>query len=192
MISTLFLAGLVLIAVSPLAAKLRRRPPDGRSAATDRLLWRAASLVSGLALCSILYGSWYAKRALDAADARAGGLRPGDAFEHAELLRSAGDTLVIWLDPRCAACEASAQFYLYNMMLYAQAKGLGCCLWGGGKMLLNRSREVRERLGMQKGEHILGIVVLGYAAVEFANKVEGKTLPIRWNGQPGRGPERVI
>jgi nitroreductase/NAD-dependent dihydropyrimidine dehydrogenase PreA subunit len=91
-----------------------------------------------------------------------------------------------------AHSEASAQFYLYNMMLYAQAKGLGCCLWGGGKMLLNRSREVRERLGMQKGEHILGIVVLGYAAVEFANKVEGKTLPIRWNGQPGRGPERVI
>jgi NAD-dependent dihydropyrimidine dehydrogenase PreA subunit/nitroreductase len=91
-----------------------------------------------------------------------------------------------------AHSEASAQFYLYNMMLYAQASGLGCCLWGGGKMLLNRNKEARERLGMKRGEHILGIVVLGYPAVEFANKVEGKTLPIRWNGQPGRGSEQAI
>jgi NAD-dependent dihydropyrimidine dehydrogenase PreA subunit/nitroreductase len=84
-----------------------------------------------------------------------------------------------------AHSEASAQYYLYNMMLYAQTKGLGCCLWGGGKMLLNRSKETRKRLGMQRGEHILGIVVLGYPAVQFANKVEGKTLPIRWNGDAG-------
>jgi NAD-dependent dihydropyrimidine dehydrogenase PreA subunit/nitroreductase len=81
-----------------------------------------------------------------------------------------------------AHSEASAQYCLYNMMLYAQAKGLGCCLWGGGKLLLNRNRAARERLGMQRGEHILGIVVLGHPAVEFANKVEGKHLPIRWNG----------
>jgi nitroreductase/NAD-dependent dihydropyrimidine dehydrogenase PreA subunit len=82
-----------------------------------------------------------------------------------------------------AHSEASAQYYLYNMMLYAQAKGLGCCLWGGGKLLLNRSKTVRERLGMQRSEHILGIIVLGYPGVQFANKVEGKTLPVRWNGE---------
>jgi len=87
-----------------------------------------------------------------------------------------------------AHSEASAQYYLYNMMLYAQAKGLGCCLWGGGKLLLNRSRAARERLGMRKGEHILGIVVLGYPGVQFANKVEGKTLPVRWNSEPGTRP----
>jgi NAD-dependent dihydropyrimidine dehydrogenase PreA subunit/nitroreductase len=91
-----------------------------------------------------------------------------------------------------AHSEASAQFYLYNMMLYAQASGLGCCLWGGGKMLLDRSRAARESLGMQREEHILGIVVLGYPAVQFANKVEGKTLPIRWNGQPGQGAEQAM
>ena len=79
-----------------------------------------------------------------------------------------------------AHSEASAQYYLYNMMLYAQAKGLGSCLWGGGKLLLDRSKVARERLGMQRGEHILGIVVLGYPGVHFANKVKGKTLPIRW------------
>ena len=69
------------------------------------------------------------------------------------------------------------------MVIIDADKCIGCC-----KLLLDRNEEVRERLGMQSGEHILGIVVLGYPAVQFANKVEGKTLPIRWNGQPGRGP----
>jgi NAD-dependent dihydropyrimidine dehydrogenase PreA subunit/nitroreductase len=90
-----------------------------------------------------------------------------------------------------AHSEASAQFYLYNMMLYAQASGLGCCLWGGGKMLLDRSRAARESLGMQRGEHILGIVVMGYPAVQFANKVEGKTLPIRWNSLADPGARQA-
>jgi NAD-dependent dihydropyrimidine dehydrogenase PreA subunit/nitroreductase len=82
-----------------------------------------------------------------------------------------------------AHSEASAQYYLYNMILYAQAKGLGCCLWGGGKLLLDRSKVARQRLGLRRGEHILGIVVLGYPGVQFANKVEGKSLPIRWAGE---------
>jgi nitroreductase/NAD-dependent dihydropyrimidine dehydrogenase PreA subunit len=84
-----------------------------------------------------------------------------------------------------AHSEASAQYSLYSMMLYAQAKGLGCCLWGGGKLLLDRNKLARERLGMQRGEHILGIVVLGIPAVQFVNKVGGKKLPIRWNGESG-------
>jgi NAD-dependent dihydropyrimidine dehydrogenase PreA subunit/nitroreductase len=87
-----------------------------------------------------------------------------------------------------AHSEASAQYYLYNMMLYAQARGLGCCLWGGGKLLLDRSKAARERLGMQRREHILGIVVLGHPAVQFANKVEGKTLPVRWISEAGTRP----
>jgi NAD-dependent dihydropyrimidine dehydrogenase PreA subunit/nitroreductase len=82
-----------------------------------------------------------------------------------------------------AHSEASAQYYLYNMMLYAQTKGLGCCLWGGGKLLLDRNKIARERLGMRRGEHILGIVILGHPGVEFVNKVEGKILPIRWVGE---------
>jgi nitroreductase len=84
-----------------------------------------------------------------------------------------------------AHSEASAQYALYNMMLIAQARGIGSCLWGGGKLLLDRSRAAREHLGMQSREHILGIVVLGYPGVQFANKVEGKSLPIRWIGKYG-------
>ena len=32
-------------------------------------------------------------------------------------------------------------------------------------------------------EHILAMVELGYPAVRFRNKVEGKTLSIAWNGR---------
>jgi NAD-dependent dihydropyrimidine dehydrogenase PreA subunit/nitroreductase len=83
-------------------------------------------------------------------------------------------------DKWIAHSEASAQYALYNVMLYAQTKGIGSCLWGGGKLFLDRSRPAREHLGLSPREHILGIVVLGYRAVQFVNKVEGKALPIQW------------
>jgi len=84
-------------------------------------------------------------------------------------------------DKRIALSEASAQYALYNMILYAQAKGIGSCLWGSAQTFLDRSKAVRERLGLEKHEHILGALGLGYPAVKFANKVEGKTLGIQWN-----------
>ena len=84
-------------------------------------------------------------------------------------------------DKRIALSEASAQYALYNMILYAQARGIGSCLWGSAQTFLDRSKVVRKRLGLQKHEHILGAVGLGYPAVKFRNKVKGKTLSIQWN-----------
>jgi NAD-dependent dihydropyrimidine dehydrogenase PreA subunit len=85
-------------------------------------------------------------------------------------------------DPRIAFSEASAQAALDHVMFYALVKGVGSCLWGAGEIVLDRNRAARERLGLQKGEHILGVLLLGYPAVEFANKVEGRTMGIQWNG----------
>ena len=88
-------------------------------------------------------------------------------------------------DRRIALSEASAQYALYNMILYAQVKGIGTCLWGGGKVMLDRNRTARKRLGLKKHEHILGAVRMGYPNLKFKNKVEGKNLPIRWiTGDP--------
>ncbi len=85
-------------------------------------------------------------------------------------------------DKRIALSEASAQYALYNMILYAQAKGIGSCLWGNAQIFLDRNKAARKRLGLQKHEHIFGAVALGYPAVKFRNKVEGKALSIQWNG----------
>jgi len=85
-------------------------------------------------------------------------------------------------DKRIALSEASTQYALYNMILYAQAKGIGSCLWGAAEILLDRNKAARKRLGLGKHEHILGALGLGYPAVKFVNKVGGKTLSIQWNG----------
>jgi ferredoxin len=89
-------------------------------------------------------------------------------------------------DRRIGLSEASAQYALYNMILYAQAKGIGSRLKGTGPIMLDRSRGARECLGLQKQEHILGTLELGYPVVTFRNKVQGKTMSIQWNGS---GPD---
>lgn len=83
-------------------------------------------------------------------------------------------------DKRTPLSEASAQYALCNMIFYAQAKGIGSCPWGNGPLIVGRDRSAREHLGLQKHESILGALLLGYPAVRFANKVEGKSLRIQW------------
>jgi nitroreductase len=101
------------------------------------------------------------------------------AVERGQALLSVPAAIVfIVSDRRIALSEASAQYALYNMILYAQTKGIGSCLWGAGQMFANRRKAVRKRLGLQKHERIFGALLLGHPAVKFVNKVEGKSLPI--------------
>jgi nitroreductase/NAD-dependent dihydropyrimidine dehydrogenase PreA subunit len=106
------------------------------------------------------------------------GLETGQAFDSvpAALVFIVGDR-------RITLSEASAQYALYNMILYAQAKGIGSRINGGVPLTLDRSKWARQRLGLQKHEHILAALELGYPAVRFRNKVEGKTMSIVWNGR---------
>jgi NAD-dependent dihydropyrimidine dehydrogenase PreA subunit/nitroreductase len=85
-------------------------------------------------------------------------------------------------DKRVPLSVESAQYALSNMIFYAQAKGIGSRLWGPGQLFYDRSKAVRRILGLEKRDHILGTVLLGYPAVKFRNKVRGKALPIQWNG----------
>jgi Fe-S-cluster-containing hydrogenase component 2 len=86
-------------------------------------------------------------------------------------------------DRRVALSEPSAQYALYNMILYAQARGIGSQLRGTGQIFLDKMRPARKRLGLAKHEHILGELLIGYPAVEFRNKVEGKRMSIEWVGE---------
>jgi len=76
----------------------------------------------------------------------------------------------------------SAQYYLANMTFYAQARGIASCLWGNGPIFMDRSPAARRLLGLGKRDRIYGALFLGYPAVRFRNRVEGRTLPIQWNG----------
>jgi hypothetical protein len=73
------------------------------------------------------------------------------------------------------------------MILYAQTKGIGSRINGGIPLTLGRSRRARQRLGLQRHERILAAVELGYPAVRFRNKVEGKHMRVSWNGREADG-----
>jgi len=84
-------------------------------------------------------------------------------------------------DHRIIQSEASAQYALYNMILYAQTKKIGSRIQAAGPMTLDRNSRARMKLGLRKYEHILGTIDLGYPAIKFKNKVEGKSMNIQWN-----------
>lgn len=85
-------------------------------------------------------------------------------------------------DKRTPLNLESAQYALYNMALFAQTAGLGCVNLVGSQSILNGNRTLRRRLGLKRKEKIFGLLGLGYPAVRFMNKVEGRALPVQWNG----------
>jgi len=103
------------------------------------------------------------------------GLKRGSAYESIPAA-----TIFIVGDARILESGTSAQYALYNMILYAQARGLGSRISAAGVITLDRNRAVRKYLNLQRHEHILGNLDLGYPAVRFRNKVEGKKMPIVW------------
>jgi len=104
------------------------------------------------------------------------------ALEGGRAFRSMPPAIVLVVgDRRVPLSEASAQYAVYNMTLYAQVIGLGARNLVGNQMILNRSKAVRTRLQLGKHERIFGTLGLGYPAVRFSNKVRGRALPIQWN-----------
>ncbi|HER09394.1 MAG TPA: hypothetical protein ENO20_10850 [Bacteroides sp.] len=75
----------------------------------------------------------------------------------------------------------SAQYALYNMDLYAQSMGLACRNLVGNQGILNRNRQFRKLIRLNRKEKIFGTIALGHPAIRFRNKVTGKSLPVQWN-----------
>ena len=93
--------------------------------------------------------------------------------------------VMIVADKRVPLSLESAQYALYNIDLYAQIKGLGCRNLVGNQMFLNRSKSIRNLLGLEKHERIFGTIAIGYPSVKFRNKVNGKQSNIQWNNKSG-------
>ena len=92
-------------------------------------------------------------------------------------------------DKRIPLSIDSAQYALANMTFCAQVKGISSVLWGNGPIFMDRSRAARRLLGLQRRDRIFGAMFLGYPAVRFRNKVEGREMIIQWNGG-GLRPKR--
>lgn len=66
------------------------------------------------------------------------------------------------------------------MILYAQSKGIGSTISGGGKLALAGNKAAKGLRQLAKDESILAILLLGYPAVQFENRVAGKAMPVQW------------
>ncbi len=111
-----------------------------------------------------------AKPKLEAAERRKSGFKTKPAA-----------IIVIIGDKRIPLSLESAQYALYNMDLYAQTRGLACRNLVGNQRVINRNKQFRRMAGLKPEERIFGILTLGYAAVKFKNKVDGKKPLIQWN-----------
>jgi len=107
-------------------------------------------------------------------------LRQGHAFHSMPTA-----FILIIGDKKGALSDVSAQYALANMMYYAQLKGVGTCLWANGPIFIDKHKLARRKLGIKPTERIFGAMYLGYPAVRFSNKVNGKALAIQWNGGLG-------
>ena len=109
------------------------------------------------------------------------GLKRGSTFKSMPAA-----TIFIVGDARILESKTSAQYALYNMILFAQLKGVGSRISAAGLLTLDRSRAIRKYLKLQRHEHILANLDLGYPTVRFQNKVLGKHMPVMWVGEKSR------
>jgi ferredoxin len=114
-------------------------------------------------------------------------LKQGSAFESIPAA-----TIFIVGDVRILESKTSAQYALYNMILCAQLKGIGSRISAAGVLTLNRNKTIRKYLNLQRHERILGNLDLGYPAIRFRNKVEGKSMPIVWAGEKSHGSYQPV
>ena len=100
-------------------------------------------------------------------------LRRGALFYGAPVL------VLAVADPRRPAAGASCHCALYNMVLLAETLGLGTCLSGMAQDALSGLRRVRNMLGIGDSKRILGVLLLGYAGVEYPHAAGRAAIPVR-------------
>ena len=103
-----------------------------------------------------------------------GVVKRGYAFRHPPAI------IFVVGDRRIPLSVDSAQYALANMTFYAQVNGIAGCLWGNGPIFISRSPAARRLLGLGRHDRIFGALFLGYPAVRFRNKVEGRQMPIQF------------
>jgi nitroreductase/NAD-dependent dihydropyrimidine dehydrogenase PreA subunit len=74
-----------------------------------------------------------------------------------------------------------ATYSVYNLMLTAQRLGLGTCHIGYVMVALERSRHLRESLGLPEDREVQIALALGYPRYPFRRAVPRRQPNLRWN-----------
>lgn len=89
--------------------------------------------------------------------------------------------ILVYGNKRIPVTESSGQYYLAVMTYYAHILGVGTTLMDSLKLALNRSTSMRDRVGIPRGDSVLGVLSLGYPRERFVNVPEGIRIRIDWN-----------
>ncbi len=84
-------------------------------------------------------------------------------------------------DKKEVLTETSAQYHLYNIILYCESIGLGTCLMDSIKIAVSAKKRLRRMLNLPKKLSILGGVLIGYPEEKIINKAEGMSMKYSWN-----------
>jgi nitroreductase/NAD-dependent dihydropyrimidine dehydrogenase PreA subunit len=94
-------------------------------------------------------------------------------IESGKIFRKAAALIIVYGDEAAEYTELSAQFFLYNMILYAKSLGIGVRQSGAGVSFFRKNKRISRLLGIPEGKKMQGMIFLGYPAIEYPNKVEG-------------------
>ena len=103
-------------------------------------------------------------------------LRCWDTDGEDRLFHGAPSAIVVAADRNSSCPAEDALLATQNMVLMAEAMGLGCCLIGFVVEAASRDHAVAALLDLDENHHIYSVVALGYPAVEFLRPVGRKPL----------------
>jgi nitroreductase len=84
-------------------------------------------------------------------------------------------------DARVPVTEPSAQYLLANMILCAEALGVGTCLMDSVKLSVNQNAKLKRELGIPRRWKALGVMAAGYSGENVVNIPRGYEVPVSWN-----------
>ncbi len=96
-------------------------------------------------------------------------------YEHTQAIVAA------YGNPRVPMTGPSAPYLLANMLLMAEALGVGSTLLESVKLSLNLSHSLKKAFGLPPGSKVFGVLILGYTGEKIVNIPRGYSVPVAWN-----------
>jgi len=96
------------------------------------------------------------------------------------LFHGAQAAILIGAQPDSSCPQEDALLAAQNILLGAQALGLGSCLIGFAVEALRRDQKIKTALKIPAAEKIYAVIALGYPAISFPRPAGRRTVPVRW------------
>ncbi len=116
----------------------------------------------------------------DYRDAVAEGLRQYEQEGRDRLFHQAPALILVGSKPEATCPAEDALLASQNILLAAEAMGLGTCLIGFAVEALRRRPSIQQQLGIPRHERIHAVIALGYPSRRYAREAGRQPVAIRW------------